>query len=199
MRNLIAVLTVAAASAIYPTARAQKVAGSVARTPEVALSYDLVGSNAPAGQCGCFVMNGGSATGAIPLPVDRFLAVAQVSATHGGQIGAPKYDLTLMTYTFGLRYVPPIHSSRVGVFVQGLIGGSHASGSLVGGSNPGAENAGLSLAGSVGGGVDLSWKPAVSFRVFEASYQPTTFSNHTTALENNYRVSAGVVFHLRGH
>jgi hypothetical protein len=198
MRKRIALLTVTISGLMLPLAQAQKAAGSATRTPEVALSYDLVGSNAPAGQCGCFVLNGGSVTAAIPIPVDKLSAVGQISATHAGNISASRYDLTLLTYTFGLRYMPPLHSDHLSVFVQGLIGGSHAAGSLVGGSNPGSENAGLSLAGSVGGGVDLRWKKAVSLRVFEASYQPTTFSNHTTGLENNYRISAGIIFHMPG-
>ena len=197
MRNHIGFFTVLASSVLLP-AQAQQMdpKPSPPRVPELALSYDLIGSNAPAGQCGCFVLNGGSVTAAIPIPLDRLSIVGQISATHAGDIGTPHDSLTLLTYTLGLRYTPSIHSRRISLFAQGLIGGDHASGSLVEGTNPGKGNAGISLAGSVGGGMDLRWKRAVSIRAFEIDYQPTTVDNHTTAVENNYRISAGLVVHL---
>jgi outer membrane immunogenic protein len=198
MRNHIGFFTVLASSVLLFPARAQKIdpKPSPPRVPELAVSYDLIGSNAPAGQCGCFVLNGGSITGAIPIPFNKLSGVGQISATHVGNIGTPHDTLTLLTYTFGLRYTPSIRSRHISLFAQGLIGGDHASGSLVEGSNPGKGNAGISLAGSVGGGMDLRWKHSISIRAVEIDYQPTTVDNHTTALENNYRISAGLVIHL---
>src|ERR1700761_2853319 len=107
MRNHIGLLTVLASSVMMLPARAQTTKHASDRAPELALSYDLVGSNAPAGQCGCFVLNGGSATGAVPIPVDHLSVVGRISGTHAGNIGGPKYSLTLLTYTFGLRYTLP--------------------------------------------------------------------------------------------
>jgi hypothetical protein len=200
MRNHIAVLIALASSVLVP-ARAQSTTQNTApaRLPELALSYDLVGSNAPAGQCGCFVMNGGGATAAFPLPAKDLSIVGQLSATHSGSIGSPKYSLTLVTYTIGLRYPLPLHSEHFKLFVQGLIGGAHSSGSLVAASNVLAENSHASLAGSVGAGVDIRWKHNVSIRALEVDYMPTTFDNSSSALENNYRISAGIVFHLPVH
>jgi hypothetical protein len=167
---------------------------SVSRAPEVAIAYDLVGSNAPAGTCGCFILNGGSITGAFPVHTSLSV-VGQLSATHGGGIGPRNYDLTLLTFTGGIRYTPMLHT-RVKPFVQGLIGGTHASGSLVESPNPGARNAGVALAGSVGGGVDIPFRSSISIRAIEADYLPTTYDNNTSSLQNNYRISAGVVFRL---
>jgi outer membrane immunogenic protein len=201
MRILIGLLTVLASSLLLRPAPAQELNAKTAppRLPELAVAYDLIGSNAPAGQCGCFFLNGGSVTAAIPVPVKRLWIAGQVSATHAGNIGTPHDDLTLLTYMIGFRYTPSIPSRHVSLFAQGLIGAGHASGSLVGGSNPGSQNAGISLAGSVGGGLDLRWKRAISIRAIEVEYQPTTVDNHTTALQNNYRISAGLVFHLAVH
>lgn len=199
MRNQIGLLTALASSVMLLPAQAQTAKHVPERRPELAVSYDLVGSNAPAGQCGCFALNGGSATAAFPLPADHLSLVGRISGTHAGNIGGPKYSLTLVTYTFGLRYTLPLHSEHVSLFADGMIGGSHAGGSLVSGSNPGASNAGGALAGSVGGGMDVRWKRFLSIRAFEADYQPTAFNNNTTGLQNNYRISAGLVLHFPGH
>jgi outer membrane immunogenic protein len=189
VQNQIRILTVLASVLLLQVAQAQKA------TPEIAVAYDVIGSNAPAGQCGCFALNGGSVTAAFPLPL-RLAAVGQVSGTHAGNIGSPHYDLTLVSYLFGVRYVAPLPSKHISLFAQGLLGGTHSSGSLVSNPNPAAGNAGVSLAGSLGGGIDVRWKRAISFRAFEVDYQPTTFNNNTTSLQNNYRFSAGLVFHL---
>ena len=198
MRNHLRLFTVLASSVLLLPARAQQMdlKPSPPRVPELAVSYDAIASNAPAGQCGCFFLNGGSVTAAVPIPLDRLSVVGQLSATHARNIGTPQDTLTLLTYTFGLRYTPQIHSTHISVFAQGLIGGSHASGSLVAGTNPGKDNASISLAGSVGAGLDLRWKRALSIRLIDVDYQPTTVDNRTTALQNNYRISAGVVLHL---
>jgi outer membrane immunogenic protein len=197
MRDMMKILTALALGVMLLPAHGQKsdAALSAMRTPELAISYDLIGSNAPAGQCGCFVLNGGSATAAYPLP-HRLSVVGQLTASHAGNIGSRKYDLTLVTYTFGFRYTPELKSKHISLFAQGLIGGSHAAGDLVSDNNPGQANASASLAGSVGGGMDVRWKSRISIRALEVSYQPTTVDNRTTSLENNYRISAGIIFHF---
>ena len=197
MRIHLYVLSVLASNAMLLAAHAQTPLPPATRSPEVAVAYDLIGSNAPAGQCGCFVLNGGSLTGALPLRLRGVSLAGQFSATHAGNVNGSNYDLTLETYLAGLRYTMPLKGDRIHLFVQGLIGGSHASGSLVQSPNPGSGNAGFTVAGSIGGGLDVRWKRHVSIRALEVDYQPTTFDNSTTALENNYRISAGLVFRLR--
>lgn len=198
MRIYIGLFSLLALSATLPSAHAQMTptGRALGHTPEIALSYDLVGSNAPAGQCGCFVLNGGSMTAAVHISLRGVSIAGQVSLTHAGSIGTPKYDLSLLTYLGGVRYTMPLKKDRFNLFAQGLVGGSHASGSLVGTTQSGAGNSAIAIAGSIGGGLDIRWKRSIDIRALEVDYQPTTVDNNTTALENNYRISVGIVFHV---
>jgi peptidoglycan-associated lipoprotein len=161
--------------------------------PELALGYSYLRSNAPPGGCGCFNLNGGNATFALPLKSSNFALVGDVTVTHSGAVSSTGDDLTLSTFTAGARYRPHLGHSRFQLFGQVLAGLAHASGSLAEGKNPASTNAGAAFAGDLGGGVDLRATRRFSIRMAEADYLATTFDNGGNNHQNILRIGAGVV------
>jgi outer membrane immunogenic protein len=164
--------------------------------PELAIGYSYLRSNAPPGGCGCFNLNGGNATFALPLKSSNFALVGDVTVTHSGAISSTGDDLTLSTFTAGARYLPRFGHSRFQLFGQVLAGLAHASGSLAEGRSPASANAGAAFAGDLGGGVDFRATQRFSIRLVEADYLATTFDNGSNNHQNILRIGAGVVVHF---
>ncbi|PYV54230.1 MAG: hypothetical protein DMG91_15100 [Acidobacteria bacterium] len=92
------------------------------------------------------------------------------------------------TYTFG----PTISSSRnqtFRLFAHGLFGGFHDSASFGGFSGSGSG-----FAMMFGGGVDAKIKPHMAVRVGQFDWM--SFRANGNSSSNNFRYSAGLVFHL---
>jgi peptidoglycan-associated lipoprotein len=198
---LLAFAAVSIASAVAQTpAAAQTHAAAASEQParaELALDYTYLRSNAPPGDCGCFNLNGGSATFAWTLkPEGHFALVGDITAAHAGSSSG--YDLTLSSYTVGARYRFKLPQPSVQPFGQVLVGVAHSSGSLVQGQNSATSNAGAAFAANLGGGLDLRVNQRFSVRLVEADYLVTTFDNGINDHQNNLRVSAGVVVHFGG-
>jgi peptidoglycan-associated lipoprotein len=164
---------------------------------ELALEYSYLRSNAPPGGCACFSLNGGSATFAWPIkPGGSIALVGDITAANAGSITSSGYDLTLSSYTAGLRYRLKLRQSAWQPFGQALAGAAHASGSLVAGQSPAAANTGAVFAAQLGGGVDLRVNRRISIRLGEANYLLTTFNNAGNNRQNNLRLSSGIVLHF---
>lgn len=188
-------LLAAMASTAGVSANAQATAAEEpAPRPELAVEYNYVHSNAPPGDCGCINLNGGSATFAWPLKKWHLALVGDIGAVHAGSISTADDDLTLSTYTVGLRYSPHIHAWRVQPWGQVLVGGAHASGSLV--ESGSSSTGGGAFASLVGGGLDLHVTHRLSIRIIEADYLVTTFDNGDNDHQNNTRIGAGWVVHF---
>ena len=179
---------------------AERVPAAAADSTEVAVGYTYLRANAPPGQCDCFSMNGGSVSIAQPfkagsLESGTFAMVFDATLTHAANISASGYDLTLSTYTLGVRY-RPLPTSRWSPFGQVLLGASHATGSLVEGDTPAARDASLKFASVVGAGIDRWVGDRWSVRVLEVDYVLTTYSNRTNDRQNNLRVTVGAAYHF---
>lgn len=181
---------VAAAAFGAPAAHAQ----SPAARPELALAYDYARSNAPTGSCGCFSLNGGSATFALPLHHAGLSFVADIASTHAGNVSSSGLDLTLTTYAGGARYTLPRTPLRLRPFGQVLVAVAHANGSLIHGST--ISNSSAAFASLVGGGIDLHLTHRLSARLIEADYLVTTFNNGSNDHQNILRLSTGLVLHF---
>jgi outer membrane immunogenic protein len=192
-REFALLLTIAVASIARSAAQSPVQPASVKPRAELALDYSYLRSNAPQGSCGCFNMNGGGATFAWPLGSGQFALAGDVTIAHAGTVSSSGDNLTLSTFTAGVRYLPPMKSRTFQPFGQVLAGLAHSSGTLVQGANPGAANAGAAFAGDFGGGLDLRVNPRFSIRLVEADYLLTTFDNGTNNHQNNLRISAGLV------
>jgi outer membrane immunogenic protein len=162
---------------------------------EVGVDYNYVRTNAPAGDCGCFAMNGGS--GWLAFNFSHSLGiVGEIASQHASNISSTGADLTLTSYLAGPRYTWG-RSHHFAPFAQVLLGGAHASGSLAPGSSelPGSAN---SFGMIAGGGLDIGLTRHIAVRAFEADYYLTRFDNGTNDHQNNLRIAAGVILRFGG-
>lgn len=179
------------------------VPSGAAQTPglpqEIALRYNAQISNAPAGTCGCFALQGGGLDanwklmGLGKTPVALGL-VADLNVVHTGAVSNADYGLTLSTYSFGPRVTLPA-KKRVQVFGQALFGVAHGSGSQFPHGNSLVASAN-SFALDVGGGGDVQVNRLLSARVLQLDYLRTQLPNTTSNWQNNLRVGAGISFHF---
>jgi outer membrane immunogenic protein len=164
--------------------------------PDLDLGYSYLRSNAPPGGCTCINLNGGNATFAWPLKTGLFALAGDVSAAHAGNISSGGYSLTLSSYTAGLRVQPWFAHSSLHPFGEALIGLAHSSGTLVEGPTATAPHSTVTFATNLGGGLDLGVSRRLSWRMIEADYLLTTFSNGGNNHQNNLHLSTGVVIHF---
>jgi outer membrane immunogenic protein len=183
---VVLLLMMGAAARVRPAA-----AQSSAPKFEFGADYNFVRANGPPGTCACFSMNGGNGWASYGL-AGGFSVVGEFSGQHAGDINGSGNDLTLVSYLFGPKYSLRA-SERWQPFGQVLLGGAHASGtfepSVSGGS--GSYN---SFAMIAGGGLDIAAGEHLALRAIEADYYLTQFPNGVNARQNNFRISAGVIF-----
>jgi len=163
---------------------------------ELAIDYTYMHSNAPPGGCGCFMLNGASGTVDWSVKPKNFALVADLTITTATKIDSTDYNLTLGIFTVGARYRIPAGHSRIHPYVQAMVGGAHASGSLTLPPNPAYSDASLAFAANMGGGADIRLNRRLSLRLVEADYLVTTFDNTSNNHQNNTRLSTGVVIHF---
>lgn len=190
-------LAIAAMSVAASTASAQtEPTKSEGVAPEAALTYTYAHSNAPPGGCGCFSLNGGSASLAFPIRHSALWVAGDVTLARASNISSGGYNLNLSIFTAGIRYRPVLRSGRWQPFGEVLAGPAFSSGSLMFSQQSGNNNANDAFAANIGGGVDLRLNPRISIRLAEADYLLTTFDNGSNNHQNNIRISSGVVFHF---
>lgn len=191
--TLMFIFSALAASGAAGVAQAAPVTDPHARG-ELGFAYDYVHSNAPPRSCGCFGLNGGSATFAWNVGKSGVALAGDVLVTQAGSIAGGNSNLTLSTFTGGVRYWPLVGRSRLQPFGEALVGLAHASGSLVtGGTTP---NAGAAFAINLGGGLDWRTNSRISIRVVDADYLFTGFDNGGNNHQNNFRIGTGLVVHF---
>lgn len=158
------------------------------------LRYSAQLSNASAGNCGCFSLQGGavdaywrfsSGIGAW----DEIGVAIDIGSEHTSNVNGAPYGLTLTTVTAGPRVRWPL--GRVSPFAQGLIGFAHGSGSAFPSDNTLASSAN-SFALDLGGGADLSVDRRLSVRLPQVDYLRTSLPNNSSNWQNNLRVAAGI-------
>lgn len=157
---------------------------------DISLDYSYLRAN-PDGNGYSFNSNGGSASASWNLKPWLRVAADFSGYDFGGQPAGVSGKL--FTYAAGPRFSRRIKSTRWTLFAQTLAGGARVTGHLNGISA--AEN-GFSLI--AGGGLDLSFRPRITFRVAEFDYFLTRFNRvvNVNGPQNDFRFSTGVVFHL---
>jgi hypothetical protein len=172
---------------------------------ETGLRYSEQLSNGPAGDCGCFRLQGAAVDAYWRIrhfqflqTVDgsgdgRFGIAADIGVEHTGNVDGAGYGLTLATFNAGPRLKLPVKSAQI--FVQTLFGLAHGFNSefprrdmLVSSAN--------SFAFDVGGGVDYRINRRLSLRVLQLDYLRTALPNNTNNWQNNLRIGAGIIVRL---
>jgi peptidoglycan-associated lipoprotein len=172
-------------------ARAQAIPGSV----NIRFSEQV--SNASAGACGCFAMEGAAADAAWKLAGmahgTSLALAADAGVDHTGNVSNAPYGLTLTTFTAGPRLWLPARKAHI--FGQALLGLAHGSNSEFPQNNslvPSANSFALDL----GGGADYPLSKRLSVRVLQVDYLRTALPNISTNWQNNLRFGAGLTIHF---
>lgn len=164
---------------------------------EIAVTY--VGQYSNLVSTSTFWQNGGSAE--VSVQMYRGLSVVgEVAGTTTGNAAGSGNGLSLITASFGPRYtiarsIGAEQKRTLEVFGQALPGAGWGFNSFF----PGTANvrtSQTSFAFQLGGGVDISLSRHLAIRPFQAEWLRTQFSNGATNVQNNLRLSAGIVLKL---
>ena len=160
---------------------------------DVGVEYNYVRTNAPAGGCGCFSLHGGS--GWVSFNFHRAIGiVGEIASQHASNIYSTGADMSLTSFLVGPRYTWT-SADRFAPFVQVLLGGAHAGGTLAPGSS-GLSGSANAFAMTAGGGLDINLTKNIAVRALEADYYFTHFDNGVNDHQNNLRIAAGVIIRL---
>ena len=189
MKSIVAVMLIAI-GACCSTLRAQTPpqGSSAPRGVEIAGTFTMVRANAAPGDCGCFFMYGGGAQAAVVnrVGVAFLFDYGRTSATNINDAG---HNLVLSTYMGGVRY--SLHrEGKLSPYGQVLVGAGHTS------SNYAIDADVWRLAASVGGGLNVRLSRRVEFRPVEAQYLLTRIPNSVNEIQNQLRLSSGLVFFI---
>jgi hypothetical protein len=108
--------------------------------------------------------------------------------------------LSIVSANFGPRYtyyrsIGAENKRSVAIFGQGLIGQAWGFNSYFP-AGSGVKTDYISFALQVGGGVDIGISRHFAVRIFQADWLRTEFPNANTNVQNNLRLSAGIVFRI---
>jgi Outer membrane protein beta-barrel domain len=157
---------------------------------DVSVAYSYVRYNPSTAGFKSFSMNGGSAS--VAYNFNNWLSgVADIGGYSKHNILGNGVSGTLSTYLFGPR-VSLNRSGRFTPFAQVLVGVAHAGNNFLttGGSQ-------TPFSAAIGGGLDWRWTNHIRVRAGEVDYFLTHFTevtNTNTQVQNNLRVSSGLVF-----
>jgi len=165
------------------------------RTTDIAIMYTAEDAN-PVGGGGSFWLQGGSVELGVSL-WHGLSAAGNFTGTHTASAGSQNIPLGLMVYTFGPRYrwVLPAHGPRsrqTSIFGEVMIGGAKGFDSLFPTSS-GATATANSFAVQVGLGFDMKLKKHLDLRPAELSWVRMQLPNSTTNIQNDLRISTGIV------
>ena len=188
MKKILLALTSSLLAAAASFASAQSIPRS-----EVSLGYTTVHSNAPAGDCGCFYWQGGSASVALGVAPHWSLA-GSFDGFFANNQGTSGLSPRMVTYLIGTRYDFLADTHRLVPFAKVLAGGAYANnGYFV----PADRASAVTL--KLGGGVDLSVSDHWAVRPIEVDYLWTHFNNAVNNRQNNLQLTTGIVYRFHKH
>jgi len=165
---------------------------------EVSLTYSPTEVNAGPGQCGCFFTNGAAVEGNFRT-YRAFTTVADVTATHTGQIHNTGQPFSMIMGTAGVRLNYRVGGDRFYYFkpfVQVLAGAAHGFHSAFPDKSGFIQPTANSFAILAGIGLDYKYRRRLSFRVIQADYGYTRLPNTAGNDQNLLRISTGITVHL---
>ena len=179
------------------SAQSTATAGRKHAPADVAVTLDAEHAN-PVGGGGNFWLAGGGFEVGENLWHGLGFAVSG-SGSHSSSIGPQSIPLSLMSIGVGPRYrfSMPGHLSPKGkassIFGEFLVGGAKGFNSYF--PNPaGPTKSAHSLELQAGGGIDIGLSRLIAIRPVEASWVRMQLPNGTTNVQNDLRLSAGIVF-----
>lgn len=134
-----------------------------------------------------------------------FGAVTEVSGLHTTNMHGSGVGLDLITATIGPRLTVPLHDlfthadshRHVALYGESLLGFADGMDSVF--PHPGASTSrATSSAVEVGGGINYALNHHIALRLIEAEWLRTALPNNATNVQNNLKLSAGVIWSM-GH
>jgi outer membrane immunogenic protein len=153
---------------------------------ELGLNYNYFHANAPPGQCGCFGLNGGSATFLYNL-TPAWGAVADIALAHANNVDNTSQNITIFNYLFGPRYSVRT-SSRFVPYGEVLFGGAKEDVNIQFAINRNAFGI------AAGGGVTTRLKPRLGITIVQADWIYTRIPNAVNNRQNDVRISTGFTY-----
>lgn len=137
-------------------------------------------------------LQGGS--GELAFPLYRNLGAAlNVTGARNGNLGAGRGSFSKVAFVAGPRYTLPLRNFRV--YGEALFGGVHgfdATFPSIGGANASAN----AFSMQAGGGLDMDWKRHIAIRAIEASYVSTHLPNGGSNIQNDLKLTTGIVLRI---
>ena len=155
---------------------------------ELGANYNYFHANAPPGQCGCFSLNGGSATVVYNI-TSRWAGVADLTLGHANNVNNSGQNITIFNYLFGPRYTRRMRSRFV-PYGQVLLGGAKEDVNFEFTIN--RQSFGL----LAGGGVTTHLKNRFRLTLGEVDWIHTRIPNAVNNSQNDIRIVTGVSFNL---
>ncbi len=147
-------------------------------------------NNSPGTQCPCIGLNGYGFSGSFGV-LPQLSIVAEGDYLHSRNALQQNQSLTLGTYMGGARYNLPFQvglmQNRAHLFVQGMLGGEHAGGSMAG-----VADHTFAFATRIGGGFDVPMIHGMTIRMLQVDYLRSNFHNGGTNSQNNVLLSFGI-------
>ncbi len=167
-------------------------ASAWAQQVQVSANYLYQGSNQAPGATSWLVANGGRAD----VSVGNWRSLGLVAEFAGARMSSVNSsEQTTFTYMAGTRRSIALgHGERrnVSAFAQVLLGGVHASNGIF----PSSSSAD-GFAFSTGGGLQAGLNHRISVRLLQVDYLYTRLPNFYENYQSNFRLGAGVAFHLK--
>jgi len=157
---------------------------------QLGLNYNYFHANAPPGQCGCFGLNGGSATFLYNI-TPAWSAVADIALAHANNVDNTGQNITIFNYLFGPRYSWR-NSSRFVPYGQALLGGAKEDVNIEFDINRNAFGI------AAGGGVTTQIKPRLGFTIVQADWVYTRIPNAVNNRQNDVRIGTGLTYSFGG-
>jgi len=156
---------------------------------EVGANYDWTRANAPAGQCVCFSLNGGTGNIAYGLP-HAFSVVAELGGGHANNLGGTTQSVTIYTYLAGARYRLPV-GQRADVYAEVLLGATHEASNYTYVANSNAFTVGG------GGGLHIAAGQRFGFNAVQLDWLHSDLPNGSNNRQNDLRIGTGVYVRWR--
>ncbi|MGD0939591.1 MAG: OmpA family protein [Terracidiphilus sp.] len=164
---------------------------------DLAVTFAAERSQVVPSQC-CFWFKGGGADAAVTFWKGLGIA-ASITGDHASNV-TPGVDVNKFTYMAGPRYTWNVYDSvhgrpRLQIFGQGLAGGVHGFDGLYP-NGIAVTSSANALAIQAGGGLNFYLTKRFGLRLLEAEYVRTELPNNAANVQNDLRLSAGLVYHL---
>jgi outer membrane immunogenic protein len=172
-------------------AQAISMNGSIDDVPrlEFGANYNYFHANAPPGQCGCFSLNGGSATVVYNI-TPRWAGVADLTIGHATNVDNSLQNITIFNYLFGPRFTRR-SQSRFVPYGELLLGGAKEDVNFQFTINRNA----FGFLG--GGGVTTQLNRRFGLTLGEVDWIYTRIPNAKNNRQNDLRITTGITYHFK--